>query len=108
MRCVQVWAKLEDMDTLISAWPLVVALVPLVMAIRALMTDRPTTMGSTPVPQESGIRSIELPSLATSKDLDDTTPIFLNRQDWWSEEQRNFYAADLSAHRGEKATSTSR
>lgn len=95
MRRGRVWTKLEGMDTLISFWPLVVALVPLVMALRAMATDGLKT--ETPVSQESGDHPAAFPSLATLKDMEDTAPMFVKRSEWWSDE-RHFCTEDLATN----------
>ena len=95
MRRGRVWTKLEGMDTLISFWPLVVALVPLVMALRAMATDGPKT--ARPVSQESGDHPAAFPSLATLKDMEDTAPMFVKRSEWWSDEG-HFCTEDLATN----------
>jgi hypothetical protein len=96
MRRDRVWTKLEGMDTLISFWPLVVALIPLAMALRAVATDGPKT--STSVSHENDGYRTAFPSLATLKDMEDTAPMFVKRSEWWSEEGRHFCTGDLATN----------
>ena len=86
MRGCRSSTKLEGMDTLLSLCPLVVALIPLVMALRALMTAKRPQSGS-PVATfyaRDGNPST-FPSLATLKEMEDTAPLFVKRNEWWAE-----------------------
>ena len=74
------------MDTLLSLYPLVVALIPLGMALRALMAAERPESGSPTAP--SCVRDSNpstFPSLATLKEMEDTAPLFVKRNEWWTE-----------------------
>ena len=65
------------MDTLISLCPLIVALIPVGMALRALLTEfRTRAEISDPEFCEASSRPTAYPSLATLRDLEDTMPMF--------------------------------
>ena len=86
MRRGRVWAKLEGMDTLFSLCPLVVALIPLGMALRALMTaKRPQTRSLTAAFYAGDSHPSTSPSLATLKEIEDTAPVFVKRSKGWAE-----------------------
>jgi hypothetical protein len=67
--------KLEYMETLISLCPLIVALIPLGMALRALLTDA--------VHDGNGSPST-FPSLETLSELENTAPTFVKQMEWWT------------------------
>ena len=74
------------MDTLISLCPLVVALIPLGMALRALMTDeRPQTRSAAAAFYDGYGNPSTFPSLATLRELENTAPTFVRRNEWWTE-----------------------
>lgn len=86
MRRGRLWTKLEGMDTLISLCPLIVALIPLGMALRALMTDeKPRTKSPTTAFYDGYSSPSTFPSLATLKELENTAPTFVKRNEWWTE-----------------------
>ncbi len=70
------------MDTLLFLCPLFIALIPLGMALRALMTaKRPADRE----PYRYVLRGDSNPSLATSMEMEDTAPVFVKRNEWWTE-----------------------
>ena len=74
------------MDTLLSLGPLVVALIPLGMALRALMAAEWPQSGSpdaTFYARDSNPSTF--PSLATLKEMKETAPLFLKRNEWCAE-----------------------
>ena len=74
------------MDTLISLGLLVVALVPLGIAVRDLLTDdRAQAKSPAAVFYDGYSNPSTFPSLATMKELESTTPAFLKRNEWWTE-----------------------
>lgn len=74
------------MDTLLSLCPLIVALIPLGMALRALMTaKRPQTGSPTAAFYAGDSNPSTFPSLATLKEMEDTAPAFVKRNEWWAE-----------------------
>ena len=86
MRRSRLWTKLEGMETFISLCPLLVALIPLGMAVRAFMgSDRSETKGSTAAFYSADADPITFPSLATLRDLEETAPTFVRRKEWWTE-----------------------
>ena len=71
---------LVGMDTLISFWPLVVALIPLGMALRALLTDEePRTQSPATDFHVGDSNPSTFPSLATLTELENTVPTFVKR-----------------------------
>ena len=74
------------MDTLISLCPLIVALIPLGMALRALMGDeRPQTKNAAEAFYDGYTNPSTFPSLATLKELESTAPTFVRQNEWWTE-----------------------
>lgn len=77
------------MDTLITLLPLVIALVPIGMALRALLTElRPQTESPTAEFYQAHSRAATYPSLATLRDLEDTMPMFVRNADWHGDDVR--------------------
>jgi hypothetical protein len=86
MRRGRLWTKLEGMDTFISLCPLLVALIPLGMALRALMTDeRPQAKSPAAAFYDGYSNPSTFPGLATLKELENTAPTFVKRNEWWTE-----------------------
>ncbi|MEP6874744.1 MAG: hypothetical protein ABI887_10295 [Burkholderiales bacterium] len=74
------------MDTLISLCPLIVALIPLGMALRALIGDeKPQTKSAAAAFYDDDTTPSTFPSLATLKELENTAPTFVKRNEWWTE-----------------------
>jgi|KBSMisStandDraft_5_1062788.scaffolds.fasta_scaffold576245_2 hypothetical protein len=77
---------LVGMDTLISIGLLVVALIPLCIALRDVLTDdgpRPKNSAATFFDADSDPSTF--PSLATLQELEHTAPTFVKRNEWWTE-----------------------
>jgi len=83
MQCDFGWMKLEGMDALISLCPLVIALIPVGMALRALLTEfRPRAENPAAAFYEANSRPTAYPSLATLRDMEDTMPMYVKAGDW--------------------------
>jgi hypothetical protein len=75
------------MDKLISLCPLVIALIPIGMALRALLAElRPQTESPTAEFYRANSRPTKYPSLATLRDLEDTMPMFVRSGEWRGDE----------------------
>ena len=86
MRRCRLWTKLQGMDTFIALCPLLIALIPLGMAVRTFMrSDRPETKGSTAAFYSADADPTTFPSLATLRELERTAPTFVKRSEWWTE-----------------------
>ena len=74
------------MDTLIFLCLLVVALLPLGIVLRDLITDeRPRTKSAAAAFYDGYGNPNTFPSLATLKELENTAPTFVKRNEWWTE-----------------------
>ena len=74
------------METLISFCPLVVALIPLGMVLRAMMTgDKSQTKSAVTAFYDGYSNPSTFPSLAALKELEKTSPTYLRRNEWWIE-----------------------
>ena len=77
---------LVGMDTLISLGLLVVALIPLYLALRDVAADaRPRKKNPASAFFDADSNPSTFPSLATMKELEDTAPVFVRRNEWWTE-----------------------
>lgn len=86
MRCGAWWTKLKLMDTFIALCLLVAALIPLGIALRDFVTDAtPPARSAAALFYEGDSEPSTFPSLATLKDLEDTAPTFVKRNEWWTE-----------------------
>ena len=74
------------METFISLCPLLVALIPVGMAVRVLMRPANSeTKGSTAAFYSADADPITFPSLATLRGLQETAPTFVRQSERWSE-----------------------
>jgi hypothetical protein len=74
------------MDTLLSLYPLFVALIPLGMALRALIAAERPESGSPPAASYArDSNPSTFPSLATLQEMEDTAPLFVRGNEWRSE-----------------------
>ena len=79
----------EGMDTLITMIHLAVALIPIGMALRALLAElRPQTESPTAEFYRANSRPTTYPSLATMRDLEDTMPMFVKSGEWLGDEMK--------------------